>query len=130
MNQVAEDELEGDPYLLRQVAAHIDSHPVPAGGAIAGTMRAIDGCRALVGPARPARRRLAAWQAGIADLVGLLATASSEEVPGSEVEDEIRRRARPLIADSAALPLSVRRALLKMPSCFRSFDQRPEDVDR
>jgi hydroxymethylpyrimidine pyrophosphatase-like HAD family hydrolase len=127
MNQVLEDHLSRDVGELRKVAQAL--RPLSPAGPLA--YSAILGLRGLLLGLRamgPDHRRLARGQAQLAALVDELAA----QLINKEERDS-RRLAAAAIAVAERLgrvPRSLDRAVIRLPSCFRSLDQQPADCAR
>lgn len=130
MNQVTEDYLQADDYLLRKAADHLAIAPRPLGWLGQRALRGGDSWRIAMRSWLPHQRRLMEWQADLASLVDRFAdiVVASEPLPDEERTTELH--AMRVLARCATLPPALRQALIRLPSCFRSFDQRPEDVRR
>jgi adenine/guanine phosphoribosyltransferase-like PRPP-binding protein len=113
LSQVAEDELHRDRWELRRVGARL-GRPAPA---MANALRAAG---LVVRSPLPGERRLAAW----AREVSALARRLADEVAAG----------RPTLTASPPAPspppARLASAVQRLPNCFRSFDQRPEDCAR
>ncbi len=130
MNQVAEDHLNADGYLLGKAADHIATATAPLGDFGEQTLRAADSARIALHSLAPAQRHIVAWQADVASLVDRLAKVV---ITGESNEGELRATellGQRVVGGCGSLPLALRRAVIRLPSCFRSFDQRPEDMER
>jgi hypothetical protein len=120
IDQVLEDALHEDPFELDRVAGHLKGAAAGAARAAAATLWAVRGARR-----RPVERCRRLSQAVVSRLADAL-------VPGrGDVDvDGIRTGAARIARLIARLPARVRRDPIRMPSCFRTFDQRPEDMGR
>ncbi|HLG74066.1 MAG TPA: HAD hydrolase family protein [Chloroflexota bacterium] len=126
INQIAEDYLHRSPLLtakLRGLLPLVPGLPSLAAarlGTIEGRLR-----DALM--AAPGNRAALDWQRRVAAAVGHLAALVTG---GGTSEDEAlaRRTADRLLAACPGLPRALAVDPLRVPSCFRSFDQRPEDL--
>ncbi|MDQ6614886.1 MAG: HAD hydrolase family protein [Actinomycetota bacterium] len=131
MNQVAEDNLEGPGHLLgnraeivSRVAGRLD-RPVSA-PALALMVSATRATRRMTS----SHRRLADWQREIATLTGDLANVVlNPESPKVEPGRLSATAARLRIGLGALEPTALATPC-RLPSCFHSFDQRPEDIVR
>jgi hydroxymethylpyrimidine pyrophosphatase-like HAD family hydrolase len=130
MNQVTEDHLQADDYLLRKAAEYLAMAPGPVGWLGQRAVRGLDSWRLALRSSLPRQRRVAEWQTDLASLVNQLAdiVAGGEPLPAAEKTVQIL--ATSVLENCAALPPALRRALIRLPSCFRSFDQKPEDMRR
>jgi hydroxymethylpyrimidine pyrophosphatase-like HAD family hydrolase len=128
MNQIVEDHLHGNAISLGRVARHVHRvAPRPLGSIAAAGVRAAD---ATIWAARDlpvSERRTVDWQRHAATLVdGLADLVAGEPSPGST--QTLLDSARMLIDGIARLPPRLRRSIIRLPSSFRNFDQRPDDL--
>jgi hypothetical protein len=123
MNQIAEDHLHPDVYPLDQAAEHLGRHATWLGACAKGTAAAVRAIRAL----RPAARWTVPWQRTVAQLVDSLADVV---VCGRSPGARLAERALCISRDIAESPPALRRAIIRLPSCFKAFDQQPEDMGR
>jgi hydroxymethylpyrimidine pyrophosphatase-like HAD family hydrolase len=127
MQQAAEDHLHGDPFLPDRIARRLRRRVPGPWGRVAGAVPHAAG--SLLWRQRawsPGRRAGRAWLGDLDRLVQRLATAVGD--PG-ELDRGLRSEVDALLAELPRLPVSMRRRLLRLPSCFRSFDQSPEDLE-
>ncbi|MGH9102823.1 MAG: HAD family hydrolase [Acidimicrobiales bacterium] len=127
-NQILEDHLQPDRRLLRwAVSADADVDcPVRARSRL--TQAALATCSRLDRLAL-SHGELCQLQWDLAALVERLAIAVMDggAIPASELgrmADDVKA----MLFDRATLPEGLSRAIVRLPSCFRSFDQRPADV--
>lgn len=112
LNQVIEDRLHPDPLLLRRTAGYLSGSSSPAARVAAGTA---DLLGAVLNVATgPTRRKLLRIRPELDGLVARLATQVVAPRP-------IDGPTMPVLPTLDAEPPRV-------PSCFRSFDQHPDDV--
>jgi len=128
MNQILEDHLHRDFAELERISRTLEGVAGRLGRVAA---RLVRGLRATGLAARavwPRERRLIGWQLEVERAVRLLVAAMQSEdedaVPdaGAEVESILRR--------APGLPVELRRSIIRLPTCFRSLDQRPADMQR
>ncbi len=134
ISQVLEDYLHRDVFSLGRMALHLPRmvgfRLGRLGAACAVSLRAI-GLR--VRAARPAERSVLRRARELDLLVELLAEATvgrSDEDPAGARREELERRAHALLADPTAFPPRLRRRIVRLPHCFRSFDQDLGDCER
>lgn len=127
INQIAEDYLHDSPYPFDDAAMLFRDSGSPA-GRLAGSLAAGMGVslRAL-GGRRPAVRRALGWQRRVAAVVDLLADTVIE---GAYIPQPLVEQCRQLVLEVSSLPVGLRQAVVRLPACFRDFDQRPEDLQR
>jgi len=127
LNQIAEDHLHADPWHLGRAASHMENVGGSAGrlGAQLARRTAVQ-VSAIREPRRP-NRRVANWQGELAGLVHALGRQVAGP-PSEAVFDNVRESLRVLLGRVGGLPPAMRSTILRLPSCFRSFDQRPEDA--
>jgi hydroxymethylpyrimidine pyrophosphatase-like HAD family hydrolase len=129
LNQIAEDRLHGDPISLARVARHLNRViKGPVGWVAAAGVRAADATRWRVRTLPFSDRSTAAWQLRIAGMADELAEAAVSS-PGRSVARELLASAHGLARDRARLPITLRRSVMRLPSCFRNFDQQPADLE-
>jgi len=123
VNQVVEDWLHRDILSSRKVAGVLARR----GGVGRAGARLVLQLRAAPLSARRRRRsdlRAARWQREVARLVDELArTVAGTQPPASGMLELAERVAGGL----DELPTELTASILRLPSCFRSLDQRPED---
>ena len=130
LNQVLEDYLQREPYAIGKLSTYLTRLPEPGRRVVrAGLDRSAIGARWLRS-APPARHRLKGLQAELAELVADLAEAALAAESVTSDPGGIRPRLRSLLRSFPRLPIDLRRSVVRLPACFRSFDQRPEDLGR
>lgn len=127
LNQIAEDHLHADPWSLGRAATHLTAIPGRAGRLTAKLAQAsaIGASHLLL--RAPRAQRLSAWQAELAELVHALAPEVVSSYP-AQVFERRKESLEVLLSRVRTLPPALRSAVVRLPSCFRSFDQRPEDL--
>ena len=120
LTQIAEDQIEADVLHLSDVER------VLAGARGGAAIRAAAAMSAAARrAARPGLRQLGAWERRVRALTDRLADAVATGAPA----DDVVREAAALCDALPAAP-AFRAAALRLPSCFRGFDQHPEDLRR
>jgi hydroxymethylpyrimidine pyrophosphatase-like HAD family hydrolase len=130
MNQIVEDYLYTDAYVLRRGAAYLVTIPGAAGAISAGTARGIDATHVKLRSLLPHFRRIAGWQAELSKLIEQLALLVIRDGADAAIDHEVRVRAEMICEPVESFPAPLLRSLIRLPSCFRSFDQQPADLDR
>ncbi|HEY8283019.1 MAG TPA: HAD hydrolase family protein [Chloroflexota bacterium] len=131
MNQIVEDYLHPDPYFLGKASGHLARMRPSVGRPAAGIARFF-----AAGMSRHRSRRkpvphLDNWQTDFATLVQRLAEVAIRPTAVTPVAGEkLLVSAEALVAALARFPHPLLREVLRLPSCFRSFDQQPADLDR
>lgn len=131
MRQIGEDYLHRDPLLLGRVGGRLRRRvPSPWGDVGAAAARGIAWALWTGLVSRPEDRIAARWVADVANFSRLVAATlvatSAWELRCAKAE--LEAEARELAGRLVKLPIELRRELIRMPSCFRSFDQAPEDL--
>lgn len=123
--QVAADASHPDPLRLRRASARLRRR---GGGpaATAAMTLAIAGTGAgwVVGRG-PGQRATRTWLERASAVTSRLAATV---IAAGEIDPELYAEVSALESGLARLPPAVRHDLLRLPSCFRSFDQSPADV--
>ena len=131
IHQILEDYLHPDPYFLGKVSGYLARIRPPVGRQAARIARFV-----AAGMSRHRSRRkpapcLDSWQADFAPLVQRLAAAAIRPRTVTPLmREELLASAGELTAVLARFPRPLPREVLRLPSCFRSFDQQPADLDR
>src|SRR5437879_163302 len=73
-------------------------------------------------------RTLTGWEDGLAEFVRSLAVLVAGG--SSPAGGALPARGAELLAPVDVFPPELRRTVVRLPHCFRSFDQRPEDMRR
>ncbi len=143
LSQMLDDYLHRDVFSLRKVAKQLRRLPSPA-GRIASmgahlTGSALYQARSSLAPTpalRAGRRDLDELLRSLADAVAATVATGASSAPdgawGSSAHDLDQMRTRGLRLEESLrrVPLALTREVLRLPSAFRSFDQRPEDCWR
>ncbi len=131
MSQLIDDHLAPDPLSLRRVTSFLAKEGGAPGalaaritGPSANGLDRLVGIRPTAGRVRRLQRVVGAGLAQLADLVADAEVALSE--PSSLVE--LERCCERL--STARLPRGLRDDIVRLPACFRSFDQHPDDLRR
>ena len=128
-NQVAEDCLHDDAISLPRVARHVERVvPGIVGSGSAAAIRGVDAVRWRAREMALGERRLARWQLQMARMVTTLAGFTIR--PPEAIERRaLLEEARRLSSGRSSLPRHARRSVMRLPSCFRNFDQHPADLE-
>ncbi|HKC18046.1 MAG TPA: hypothetical protein VKE27_00305 [Candidatus Dormibacteraeota bacterium] len=122
LNQVLEDYLHRDFGALEPVASTVEPVAGVLGRAAAASIRAARNVGLTARALDPRERRLVAWQRELDSAVMALAAAS--QFGGSHSRAHVER----VLRHSPRFPRALRRSVLRLPTCFRSLDQRPHDL--
>lgn len=131
MNQIVEDQLHPDPLLLGKAAKYLGRIQGPAGLWAARAARRICSSLLLVRSWGRQTRKLAQYQADLANLVQLLAEKIIFPLDVQQASNQdLLTLTRWLVAAVRDFPERIQRSVPRLPSCFRSFDQHPDDLRR
>jgi len=129
LNQIIEDDLHSDPISLTRVARHVNRvFKGPLGSAAAAGVRMADAARWRYRTLPFSDRASLDWQRRVAGLCDQLAQAAIS-APELAVGHRLLAPAHGLAADGQRLPSRLKRSVVRLPSCFRTFDQRPQDLE-
>ncbi|MDX6470956.1 MAG: hypothetical protein QOF75_2759, partial [Gaiellaceae bacterium] len=127
MNQIVEDWLHPDPAGIGEIARALAARN--RHGAAAAARAAAAGAARLSRMRRwRSVRAVAHWQCELAALVDQLAGRTL--APPRDAATAPTLSAAAVVALVESLPSDLRRDVLRLPSCFRSFDQQPADIER
>lgn len=127
--QIVEDHLHRDVVSTRRTADYLSRQGGGVWRSAAGALHAFATAGEAARRLPAADRRARAWLRHIAELRDQLAPHVIEDRPLDPRErGELAARAYLLLARIAALPNALRADVLRLPACFRSFDQRPADM--
>jgi O-antigen/teichoic acid export membrane protein/hydroxymethylpyrimidine pyrophosphatase-like HAD family hydrolase len=128
MNQIAEDWLHPDPAGIGEISRALAARRrYVAAGAARTAAAAATRLRRL--RRRRSVRDAARWQRDLAALVDALAERTLAP-PLHDATAPMLAAATVIAARLPSLPGDLRREVLRLPSCFRSFDQQPADVEQ
>jgi len=127
MNQIVEDWLHPDPAGIGEISRALANRNRHVAAAAA---RAAAGAATRLHRMRRWRsvREVAHWQRDLGALVEALAECTL--APPQDAATAAAISAAALVARLESLPWGLRREVLRLPSCFRSFDQQPADIER
>jgi hydroxymethylpyrimidine pyrophosphatase-like HAD family hydrolase len=129
MNQIIEDDLHGDKVSLARVARHVNRvFKGPLGSAAATGVRMADAARWRYRTLPMSDSVSLDWQRRVAALCDQLADATVS-APKGPLARRLLESAQGLAADGRRLPSRLKRSVVRLPSCFRTFDQQPEDLE-
>ncbi|MGZ4304082.1 MAG: hypothetical protein ACXVFQ_16115 [Solirubrobacteraceae bacterium] len=127
INQIVEDSLHDSPYPFDEAASLLGKSASPAGRAAAwAAARSGIALRWLSWQTRDVEGVIA-WQRRVAALVDDLADVVMAD---READRQLVERCRRLAREIPSLPTQVRETVVRVPTCFHNFDQRPEDFWR
>jgi hydroxymethylpyrimidine pyrophosphatase-like HAD family hydrolase len=130
LNQIVEDDLHGDKISLSRVARHVNRlFKGPLGAAAAAGVRTADAARWRYRTLPTSDRSSLDWQRRVAALCDQLADAMVS-APERAQARQLLMSAQALAAGSRRLPSRLKRSVVRVPSCFRTFDQQPADLER
>lgn len=118
LSQLVEDRLHPDPFMLSRAASYLrerPSAPLRAAGRAAGAAAAVARLRP-----DPARAPLRAAREALATATRLLAAQVLDAGPAPDCA--------PLLAPVTAALATLAGEVVRLPACFHSFDQHPDDV--
>ena len=132
MQQITEDHLHRDPFFLHRAAGRLRRRlPRPWGRIAAAMADQTGGVLWRAKSTTVAHHATTAWLADLRRLGQSLADRLMARPPGEEDpawQFDRAAETRALAERVSNLPDPLRRGLLRLPSCFRSFDQALEDV--
>jgi hydroxymethylpyrimidine pyrophosphatase-like HAD family hydrolase len=121
LGQMVEDRLHPDPLLMHRTAKYLQGQPSrPA--RLAGAACGAAGTALRIWPI-PAHRQLAQARHTLAKLAVRLAAGTMAALPAGNLAGDLAL----LDAIADALP-ALRGEVIRIPACFHSFDQHPDDV--
>jgi hydroxymethylpyrimidine pyrophosphatase-like HAD family hydrolase len=130
INQISEDYFHTSTISRRRAAAYLRrAAPRPFGSAAAVAVRTFDSVAWAARSLPHADRRAAVWQRRAGALVDALAGAVATP-PSDAWAKSLAAASTALLLDRSALPAELRRSIVRLPSCFRNFDQQPDDIER
>ena len=134
VSQLIDDHLQPDPLALRRATALLVKDGGSIGRAVAATVtgpsaNALDPL-VRIGPASGRVRRLQMIvDAGLQQLADLVVEPGRAMVGPSSLGD-LKECYELLDGSPSRLPRALRDEIVRLPACFRSFDQHPEDLRR
>lgn len=130
LNQIVEDYLHPDPFFLERAARHLARMPGPMAPLAAGTARWIGMIVSRVRSRQGRMLRLVHWQADLSAFVQQLADGVARLTSSTTHDEKLLAWGNALLAPLGRFPPGLLRQVLRLPSCFRSFDQQPADLER
>ncbi|HEV8637803.1 MAG TPA: hypothetical protein VG370_26595, partial [Chloroflexota bacterium] len=130
MNQILEDYLHPEPWPLALLPSYLERIGAPVGPVASSAARALAAVCAILRGRRRGTAALTPWQAALSALTERLADAVVRSGGSASLDADVVAAGTALLAGAARLPADLRSQLIRIPSCFRSFDQQPADVDR
>jgi hydroxymethylpyrimidine pyrophosphatase-like HAD family hydrolase len=126
MNQITEDYLHRDVLILTKVTPNLRRLPSPVGTIAALGSEAARRTGLALRDAAPAERSIRSWQGRLAQMTQALADRvanASSLTPDDVLETSLST----LLVELGRLPTSLRKSIVRLPTCFQSLDQRPDD---
>lgn len=127
ISQVVEDYLHSKLPLFGKTMRYLQALPAPVGPILTSFAKNVNKYWLSINEKKRATRKLVDWQQKLAKLIYELA----EVVINYTEPDEIK--ATGLVADGGTLmayipyfPVPLRQEIVRLPSCFRSYDQQPD----
>ena len=125
--QVVEDHLHGSESLLDRISSHVASQ-IPRGEWLARPVKAVASARRVFHERSIAARRLLVQREALLSLACSLCDAYLQATPPSEQVDRLMAAVERQLGPRIEWHQDIDVSSLRMPSCFRSFDQHPADV--
>ncbi len=131
MWQIVEDYLHSDPLSLQRAEKVFEGLTHPLVMLPQGSVRLARQVETSVFRLAWQYRQVLRWSAAWAELVEALASAAVAQQP-VPAEDQAHLAGRSLLLTSKieVFPARLKRSILRLPNCFRSFDQKPADTQR
>ncbi len=131
LNQIAEDYLHADTILFEKAYKILQTMHSPIARLLMVSnklfMRAVE----QFDQHRPASQKVIRWQPKLAELVDKLAEqVTAGDGMFSTADSLLMADGNIIISNVPMLPSRLRNQVLKLPSCFLSFDQQLEDIQR
>ena len=130
VNQIVEDYLHPDPLMVGKSKKYLSrlARPIRA-PAVSGAEVARAVLPRLLNQI-PSRRYCVRWQIEFATLLADLANLAIAANPIPKLDETLAKRVESILANTDRLPTGLLNEVLRLPSCFRSFDQQPGDLER
>ena len=128
--QVLDDYMRRRGATLRKGARFLRSHDAPVASALAAAVESVATTLDRVAERLPRARGLRDHRVALAALTPALArlVLGADAVGASRARQEVECAEAAWARTADALPRGLRHEVLRLPACFRSFDQHPEDV--
>lgn len=130
MNQIVEDYLHPDPLLLERANKYLRGIKPPIGFLAIRTADSVRSALLKLNFLDRKFQRTIHWQVELNRLVQSLAKVviNPAAIPPASLEDMLVAGQR-LVGSIGDLPSGLLSSILRLPSCFRSFDQQPADLE-
>jgi hydroxymethylpyrimidine pyrophosphatase-like HAD family hydrolase len=132
MNQLVDDHIEPDPLSLGRASSYLAKSAGAPGRAVAVALtRPAGGLLVRASALRPSRDAVPRLAAVIERSLEGLADLATGNEPPPDVADallDLTRTSQLLAARSIDLPDRLLAKIVRLPACFRSFDQHPDDL--
>jgi hydroxymethylpyrimidine pyrophosphatase-like HAD family hydrolase len=129
LQQIVDDYVHRDTYSLAKVARHARAvFGKGVGGGVSAAARGARAAEVRVREARRGQRAAISWGNELAPVVTRLAgrIVAPARAPNAPLGPELQQ----LTASIEHLPRDLRRSIVRLPQCFRSFDMRPADCGK
>lgn len=130
MTQILDDYLHRDVYASKKVAATLERVSGRVGRASGGAVRSGGHSLYRLRNTRHENQRLVQWHIHFDRVVEMLAAgvmaSAADAMDTSQVVASLSR----LLDQVATMPAGLRHDIVRLPSCFRNFDQHPQDCQR
>jgi hypothetical protein len=129
LQQIVDDYAHRDTYSLAKVARHARAvFGKGVGGGVSAAARGARAAEVRVREARRGQRAAISWGNELAPVVTRLAgrIVAPAGAPNAPLGPELQQ----LTASIEHLPRDLRRSIVRLPQCFRSFDMRPADCGK
>lgn len=131
MNQVVEDYLHPDPFFLNKAAAFLEKQQYPATRVLAEGIKVAAQVMIHLKGIATGYRAVQILQNRVAKIVNQLAEGVIDPtLAKSRIAPKLIQESEVLLTMISAFPADLRGQILRLPSCFRSFDQQPDDLRR
>lgn len=129
MDQVVQDYLHPDILMLHKAAGYLSAIRKPMGTYLAAVAHATGNALSLFHEQGKQTRSIQTWQARLQRFLENLAVAVlfPERIGDTQVTG-LRQEAWYLNTQVQSFPARLQNEVLRLPSCFRSFDQQPADM--
>jgi hydroxymethylpyrimidine pyrophosphatase-like HAD family hydrolase len=131
LNQIVDDYLQPEIYPLDQAVEYLDAQSWPCSWVTGRALAAVATGARAVRRRRPSGERVTHWRRELAAIVDALADAAAGvSSPAGMAYADMLESCRALVRGVEELPPGLRRAVIRPPACFSSFDQQPADLLR
>lgn len=129
MGQIIEDHLHSDPFLLGRAARFFAKTVTGSGHKAAALALTLAQAWSTINAIVPGTRQMIERNEHQAAYTGKVAAlVMSGSALGEDTSDRLVSEGKMLIEATSELPAALLKEVNRLPSCFRSFDQRLEDI--